>query len=530
MFSMYLDNRLLWSVGDTDKKILSPNVNLAVNSVGSASFKILPTHIYYNSFVRMGSIITIIENNRIIFKGRVYGEKSDFQKVKTIQAEGVLGYLNDSIVRPYEFTGSPADYLAYLLNQHNGQVADHQKFILGRVTVIDSNDYITRASSDNPTTWKEITDKLINILGGYIVIRYENNGNYIDYLADYEDTSTQEIKFAVNLLDLSSECNAGDLATCIIPYGAEGEDGNRIDITSVNNGVDYVSDASSVATYGKIFEVVTWDDVTLPENLLRKANLYLSTRVHLTDKITLKAIDLHLTDSTIESFKLGDYVRVFSTPHNIDEPALITEYKIDLLDPSKSTITVGIQKESYLSDNRKNVDKINNNIDNKITQRLPAFSDAVLEESKSYTNDMVDNAEEYTRTMLGDYTLKTELELLTKQTTTQFKQTSDDFTMQFGTVNKRITTENAEIIERLNRTDKYIRYVDGAIILGEVGNKLTTKIDNGRISFLYNDTTEVAYISDKRLYILEAEILDKIIIGQFCFVPQTNGSLSFKHV
>lgn len=363
MFSVKVDDLTLWSPIDNKLKIVSPTLKLEVNKTGSFSFKIYPDHAYYNRLEKMKSIVTVSQDNRTLFKGRIYSDNVDFRKAKKVEVEGLLGYFNDSIVRPYKFSGSVADYFTMLVNQHNAQVENVQKFKVGIVTVTDPNNIITRASSNTPKTWDEINEKLIKLLGGYIVIRYEADGNYVDYLADYTDTSTQPIAFAINLLDLSLENKAESLATCIIPYGAKNQTtGERIDITSVNNGADYIYNADAVAKYGRIFEVVTWDDVTLPSNLLSKARLYLADKIKLLSKLTVKAVDLHLADETIEAFKLGDYVQIFSEPHGIDERVLLTAYNMNLTNPSDCTITLGLERSSYVgsqvSGDKTNINRI----------------------------------------------------------------------------------------------------------------------------------------------------------------------------
>lgn len=363
MFYVKMDDLTLWSPIDNKLKIVSPTLKLEVNKIGSLSFKIYPDHAYYSRLEKMKSIISVHQGERTLFKGRVYSDNMDFHKVKKVEVEGLLGYFNDSVVRPYDFSGSVEAYFTMLVNQHNEQVTDAQKFKIGIVTVTDPNNYITRASSNTPKTWDEINEKLIKLLGGYISIRYEADGNYVDYLADYTDVSTQDIAFSVNLLDLNLENKANSLATCIIPYGAkDNATGKKIDIKSVNGGLDYIYDADAVARYGRIFEVVTWEDVTLPSNLLSKARLYLSEKVRLLSKLTVKAIDLHLTDETIEAFKLGDYVKVYSNPHGIDERVLLTAYSMDLTNPSGCTITLGLEKSGYIdsqvSNNKDNVNRI----------------------------------------------------------------------------------------------------------------------------------------------------------------------------
>ena len=696
MFYVKTDDLTLWTPIDNKLKIVSPTLKLEVNKIGSFSFKIYPNHAYYNRLEKMKSIISVHQGDRTLFKGRVYSDNVDFHKVKKIEVEGLLGYFNDSRVRPYDFSGSVEAYFTMLVNQHNEQVEDFQKFKVGRVTVTDPNNLIVRASSNVPKTWDEINEKLIKLLGGYICIRYENDGNYVDYLADYTDVSTQDIAFSVNLLDLNLENKADSLATCIIPYGAkDDETGKKVDITSVNNGVDFIYDADAVARYGRIFEVVTWEDVTLPANLLRKASLYLADKIKILSKLTIKAIDLHLADETIEAFKLGDYVKVYSEPHGIDERVLLTAYSMDLTDPSGCTITLGVEKSSFLGEQIANNKDSANRVDivrkevgelvtktvnglkigtrnylqktdvakyfdawfpwgstlaltengylqitpvegaggvgayppklarieagetytvsfeayvesdinmnyfyimvdggnkrlsntvnittvparysftftasetvencsilfgyattnteprvfylrnpklekgNKATDWTPAPEDNSIEldrgvqETYTYVNESIENSEETTRRMLTEYAKTSDVESIRTEMSTEFKQTAEDYTFKFNSVNERITEENGEIVRILEENSKYIRLIDGGIVLGEKGAPLTTKILNGRISFLYNDTVEVAYISEQKLYITKAEILESIVIGNFAFIPRPNGNLSFKKI
>lgn len=357
MYRVYMDDRLLWSPDDNSSKVYRPTLSMELNTVGSFSCKMYPTHPCFDRVVKMKSVIEVRQGDRIIFRGRVYRTSYDFRRVKTIEAEGVMGYFNDSIVAPYEFSGTPEDYLRKLISEHNAQVDPQQRLILGRVTVTDPNNLITRAASDRPTTWSEIHSKLIDKLGGYMVARYEPTGTYIDYLASFTDVSTQKVAFALNILDLTQDSSADTLSTCIIPLGAKDANGDRLTIASVNNGCIYVSDEDAVAAYGKIYEVKEWDDVGSATNLIRKAREYLSTRVTIPDSMTIKIIDLHLSDQTIEAFKLGDLIQMESKPHEIHDTALITAMNIVIDDPQNSTIDVGISKKTYLDEINKNFEK-----------------------------------------------------------------------------------------------------------------------------------------------------------------------------
>lgn len=414
MYKIYLDESPIWSPADSDKRLTSPTVTLEVNKVGSMTFTVLPGHPHYSDFVKMKSIITVTEDGDVIFKGRVYGNSEDFYGIRTIEVEGLLGYFNDSIVRTYNFSGSPGDYVRFLINQHNSQVEQSQRFKFGMCTVKDNNNYIVRSSSENPSTWSEITEKLINNLGGYIRIRYENDGNYIDYLEDFENTAQQEIAYSVNLLDLTNECKADSLATCIIPFGASNDGGEKVNIKSVNNGVDYVCDEKAVALYGRIYEVVTWDDVTLASNLLTKAKAYLNDKVRLTNKITVNAIDMHLADSNVRSFRIGDYVRVYSSPHGVDERILLTAYTMNLQSPADAKITLGLEKSSYLSDNQKGTYGI--------SRQVSDVADSILQQTREYTNEQIENSENNTQNLLKGYVTSNDMNEYKDSVSEQFEQ------------------------------------------------------------------------------------------------------------
>lgn len=104
------------------------------------------------------------------------------------------------------------------------------------------------------------------------------------------------------------------------------------------------------AQYGVIFaprEVSIWDDVTEPENLLKKAEEYLDkTGIRLKETIELRALDLNLTDAEIEGFNHCEYIHVVSEPHGIDSLYLLREMDIPLDEPQNMIITIGESRRS----------------------------------------------------------------------------------------------------------------------------------------------------------------------------------------
>ena len=70
-----------------------------------------------------------------------------------------------------------------------------------------------------------------------------------------------------------------------------------------------------------------------------------------------------------------------------------------------------------------------------------------------------------------------------------------------------------------------LREMEPAAKIGKAGNPLTFRVVNDRLAFYMNDT-EVAYLSDNKLYVTQAEILARLQIGKFAYEPQPNGNLS----
>lgn len=378
--------------------VLSAKLSLEVNDAGGLSFSIPAQHPNFGELKKLKMGITVLKNGDVIFKGRIIRDTQDFDNTRAIECEGKLASLNDTIYRPYSFAGSPTTYFTNLINNHNSQVEDEKKLIVGNITVTDPNDYITRSSINYNSTW-ELVKSLVSSLGGYLSIRYEDDGDYIDWVEDFSYTNTQKIEFAENLLDITQEVTAEETYTACIPLGAKIEiktygevtedepewqaetyytksgeiysviatetafnaaitagttlytvtstesTDERVTVKSVNDDKDYIYNADKVAEYGWKFapaEEVTWDDVTRPENLLTKATAYLNnTGVMLASTLELSAIDLAYTDADVDSFGFCQYVRVVSVPHSLEKSYLLSKFDIDFLHPENTKITLG---------------------------------------------------------------------------------------------------------------------------------------------------------------------------------------------
>lgn len=354
MYKIYADNTLIYDSTIEDYKINKGSISLEINKSGSFTFSIYPDHFYYDKFVKLKTVITVYKSDKIVFRGRILNDDSDYQNNKNITCEGEYGFFQDSIIRPFDFTGTSEDMLKKFVNEHNSQMDAFKRFKVGKVTVSDPNDYIIRSNTAYESSFENINKRLVESeLGGYAFITHGEDGTdeipTINYLTDFETVATQKIEFGSNLKNYTKKATATEIGTAIIPLGAtlNSETGERVTIKSVNNGVDYVYDKSAKDLRGWIFKTIEWDDVTDPANLKKKAEEYLETIINQNITIELTAIDLHLLDKAIESFKLGDYIQVISEPHNFNATMLCSKQTIDLLKPENDTVTLGYTFSSF---------------------------------------------------------------------------------------------------------------------------------------------------------------------------------------
>ena len=386
MYQIKQGNYVLYDLRDEDLILENPQLDLEVNKVGNLSFSIYPNHPHFDIIQKLSSKLTVLKNNTVIFMGRVISDEQGLYNNKKVDCEGVLGYLNDSIVRPFTFSGTPAQFFTNLFNDHNLQVSEEQQLKVGVITVTDPNDYISRSSIDYKSTWDVLNDALISKLGGYLRVRYESDGVYVDYLEDFDDTSTQVIEFGENLIDVLVKNDAADVCSVVIPLGAEieKEDGTteKLTIKSVNNGLDYLINQDAYEKYGFIVapvENTTWDDVTVPSNLLNKGNEYLNNQaVMLKSTIELSSADLSLVDKDIESFWIYQYIRFISSMNGIKERYLLNKISIPISSPETMKITLGKEITSLTGIEMSNKNDLNNVI-NRVGK---VEKDYIIESSK----------------------------------------------------------------------------------------------------------------------------------------------------
>ena len=354
MYQVNLDDNILYIPGDKNYMIDSPVLDIALGESGSFTFICPKTNPLYSNIQNRKSMISVCRDGEEIFYGEIRNQEKDFMGNKKVSCAGVLAYLSDSIQPQNEYHDmSPSQLLRLWIAEHNKMVENRKEFIVGQVTVTDSNDSLYRYTNYE-TTLECIRSKLIDRLGGYIVLRHEGDKLYLDWLKmeDIGVLSTQTISFGENLLDYTENLSADEIASAVIPLGAEMEtkesDVNAlkqyVDITSVNDGKNYIVSQAAHQKFGWVCSVQHWKDVHVPSNLLRKGQEWLTDSQFENITLHLKALDLSIVDVDYESFKLGDKIRCTASPYGMDKIFPVLKLSIPLLKPEETRIELGSSK------------------------------------------------------------------------------------------------------------------------------------------------------------------------------------------
>ena len=373
MYTIYMDGRSIHSSVIPNANLTNAVVNRSENQPGTFSITASGDSDFLGDYTMLKSICEVYRDDKLIFHGRPISKSTDFYGSPTIEMEGELGFLYDSIQGTDDVSGKqPREILQLLIDKHNSQVEDWKKFKIGFVTVVDTtsnasyhpddpgamyptDDATSKIKCNYGKTFDELNSLLIGRLGGFLNVRHESDGMYIDYYKDYSDyhlNDEQVIEFGTNLLDYSDSMSYGGICTGVIPLGGHGEadpyemyqtsDDVRLTVESVNGGSEIIWNQSLVDTYGRILSVLDLNNINDPQKLYDKGLEYLNNTQF--DKLTLncKIIDLNYVDSEIKPINFLDYIRVVSKPHGLDRYFPVSEISYDLLNPENDTVTLGV--------------------------------------------------------------------------------------------------------------------------------------------------------------------------------------------
>ena len=373
MFRIYSGDELIYEPGDQELVVFDPKLTLEMGKAGSLEFTVPTGHYFLPRIHQISTPVSVDLDGEEIFRGRVLSGTRTFYNNKEVYCEGELSYLVDSVQKAEKYNGKTHALFQKIIQNHNARMPAEKQFTVGNITVEDRDikltgqeevntgniDYkqiaINSVVDDWNTTYDCIENWLISYCGGYLMTRKENGVVYIDWVEDYTDTSTQEIEFAENLLDLTEELSADDLFTVLVPIGDD-----NLTIKSVNNNSDELVDEAAVAQYGRIIKTHVFSNVNQASTLKENGQHYLQLNAASPQTLTLKAVDMHNIDPDIRPIHLGDRVYIRSDPHELSKYLTCSKIEYDLQNPANTVYTFGREKQTltqrYREDKRKQSD------------------------------------------------------------------------------------------------------------------------------------------------------------------------------
>ena len=393
------DKRLIYAPNNRNALVLSPKLTREVSKGGSLSFTMTRDHEQYESLQKMSTCITVEQDNKEIWRGRVLSHEADWYNRRVIYCEGALSYFNDSAITPFNYEGKLAQFLQHLIDAHNQQCGNMimKRFELGTVTAAlgdlvvhygDRDSY--GVGEDYGSTWDIIDKMVLKVYGGYAYCTYNpatgnNVLNYCDQSFEADRLVNQTIEYGVNLLDFTEKTDTNSLFTRVYPmgskhtveetkwkwkflwwgekytesheerYGISGTDAATVNkylpkgysyrLDSSDGDCGWIQNDAAAKKFGIVSALGEYD--TDSDNDTFAAGVQdLQKNSLMVTSYTVKAVDLRDAGYDKDRLTFASYAHIISKPHSIDVIMLCTKLVEPLDQPDKKEYTFGMTRQT----------------------------------------------------------------------------------------------------------------------------------------------------------------------------------------
>lgn len=340
-------------------KIAGSSLEQSLSDVSTFTFDLMYDHRLFNKIKPINGLVKVVNkyDKEIEFYGRVLKPEGSMESSglfsKTYICESVLGYLHDS-TQTYQRVPNKgvADLFTRIIEYHNSQSENHKHFKVGRVSVSSSSDVPYRYIGYD-TTYETIKKMLIGQFGGYIQLRLEDDGMYIDYLNEVGQEKRSPIQLGENIETVSHNIDLSDMITRLVPLGADLDTNKRdeetgqfvtrqrVTIDSVNGGKRYIEDPELVKVYGIIQKPMDWTEISSPSVLLARGQQYMKAQKIAVSSWSTQVVELYMINSNFEKFHVGDTHPIVTPPLAGVEKLQIIKKTIDVTHPESVNLTIG---------------------------------------------------------------------------------------------------------------------------------------------------------------------------------------------
>jgi len=514
------------------QKLSSGKITKGINSIDSFSFTLRPSNSGFNRLYDFTTRVKVFNTakNRYEFYGRVLYSSVEMSEdgsiKKDVVCESYFGFLCDSqqlYANTQNWTVS--GLLTHIITQHNSQVEAYKRFEVGEITVTDPNDNLY-LGIQRENTWKAITSKLLDKLGGEIRFRVVDDVIYIDYLTKIGDTKATKIALSKNMKSIMREKDPSEYITRLIPLGAKIDGEERLTVEAVNNGSIYIDDTDSINAYGVHVGYVEFDNVTTAQTLYNKAVAWLYDNNKVRVKYSITALDLSLLGLDIDDFDVYNYYPIENPLLDINDTARIIKKNIDICEEVKSTIEIGETFKTLSDIQREQATNILEKIQSSIAE-VEQKTDVKLREERTATESLIaQNNESILASVSESYQSKEGQEEYSKEVETQLALLKNEILMKFTTTENQIIEVDDNLQSKFTEIYQYISFAGGSIKLGASDSTTTLTLDNEAIKFTVNGVT-LGEWTPQGFYTGNVIIRldERFQIGNFAYIPRSDGSV-----
>lgn len=393
------DKRLIYAPNNRNALVLSPKLTREVSKGGSLSFTMTRDHEQYENLQKMSTCITVEQDDKEIWRGRVLSHEADWYNRRVIYCEGALSYFNDSAITPFNYEGKLAQFLQHLIDAHNQQCGSMKmkRFELGTVTAAlgdlvvhygDRDSY--GVGEDYGSTWDIIDKMVLKTYGGYAYCTFDaatgnNVLNYCDQAYEADRLVNQTIEYGVNLLDFTEKTDTNSLFTRVYPmgskhtveetkwkwkflwwgekytesheerYGISGTDAATINkylpkgysyrLDSSDGDCGWIQNDAAAQKFGIVSTLGEYDTDSDNDTFAAGAQDLQKNSLMVTS-YTVKAVDLRDAGYDKDRLTFASYAHIISKPHSIDVIMLCTKLVEPLDQPDKKEYTFGMTRQT----------------------------------------------------------------------------------------------------------------------------------------------------------------------------------------
>ena len=341
-----------------------------------------------------------------------------------------------------------------------------------------------------------------------------------DMTGDMADVTSQIAEFNTTLAGIESRVSSTEIKIENI-----GDD-LAVDV-GAQNLVDGTTDAVQIAEWTDAYDIKIVNVIDVTDFGLTFGDS-LTFRVYINESNVDIAPIIWFNDGTEWVYTMGEYLSTGDIPSYITVTAVIPDGKplvhcsIGKQDNTTAATVkyakVKLERGITPTDWCPSIDDMKGMIDDAAKMELPDGTTIYIKEKVSETSATVDSISSSVSSLETHFDENGTVTNLTQQVSS-LEQIASQFTMEFF---QKVENADQGVSELLN----YIHFDADGITIGQDTYPIRLQLTKDKIKFLDLNDQQVAYFSEGKLYVNNAEILDTFKIGNYGFMSTANGGLT----